>query len=65
MALSETLVQVKRTAKEEELPEYTLDDIVFLFGNVIRPVRLILNHNNPTECHMLFSPAALMQDILI
>ena len=47
MELSERLVQVKSTAKEEDLPEYTPDDIVFLFGDVIRPVGLILNHNDP------------------
>ena len=63
MELSERLVQVKSTAKEEDLPEYTPDDIVFLFGDVIRPVGLILNHNDPTECHVLFPPAAPMQDI--
>ena len=63
MELSERLVQVKCTAKEEELPEYTSNDIVFLFGDVIRPVGIILNHNDPTECHMQFSPAAPMQDI--
>ena len=63
MELSEKLVQVKSTAKEEELPEYTPDDIVFLSGDVIRPLGLILNHNGPTECHVLFPPAAPMQDI--
>ena len=62
MELSERLMQVQSTAKEEELPEYS-PDIVFLFGDVIRPVGLILNHNDPTECHMLFSPAAQMSDI--
>ena len=54
MGLSDRLVQVKCTAKEEELPEYTPDDIVFLFGDVIRPVGLTLNHKDPTECHVLF-----------
>ena len=63
MELSERLVQVKSTAKEEELLEYTPDDIVFLFGDVIRPVGLILNHNDPIECHVLFPPAAPMSDI--
>ena len=60
MEKSERLVQVKSTAKEEDLSEYTPDDIVFLFGDVIR---LILNHNDPTECHVMFPPAAPMQDI--
>ena len=56
-------MQVKSTAKEEELPDYTPHDIMFLFGHVIRPVGLILNHNDPTECHVLFLPAAPMSDI--
>ena len=63
MELSERLVQVKSTAKEEELPEYTPDYIVFLFDDMIRPVGLILNHNDPTECHVLFPPAAPVSDI--
>ena len=63
MELSERLAQVKSTAKEEDLPEYTPDDIVFLFGDVIRPVGLILNHNEPTEWYVLFPPTAPMQDI--
>ena len=63
MELIERLVQVKSTSKEEDLPEYTPDDIVFLFGDVIRPVGLILNHNDTTECHVLFFPAAPMADI--
>ena len=57
-------MQVKSTAKEEELPAYTPDDIVVLFGDKIRPVGLIHNHNDPTECHVLFPPAAPMSDIL-
>ena len=54
MELSESLVQVKSTAKKEDFPEYMADDIAFLFGDVIRPVWLILNHNDLTECYVLF-----------
>ena len=36
---------------------------MFLFGDVIRPVGLILNHKDPLECYVLFPPAALKQDI--
>ena len=57
------MVQVKCTAKEEKLPEYTPDDIVFLFWDVIRPVGLILNHKDSPECHVLFPPAASVSDI--
>ena len=62
MDLSEHLVQVKSTSREEDFPEYTPDDIVFLFGDVIRPVGLILNHNDPTECYVLFPSTAPIQD---
>ena len=63
-ALSERLVQVKSSAQlEEDLPTYTPYDIVFLFGYVIRPVGLILNHNEPTEYFVLFPPPAPMQEI--
>ena len=57
-------MQVKSSAQlEEEFPSYSLDDIVFLFGDVVRPMRLILKHNDPTECYVLYPPAAPMQDI--
>ena len=36
---------------------------MFLFGDVIRPVGLVLNHNNPLECYVLFPLAAPMQEI--
>ena len=65
MELSERLIQVRSTAKhEKDYPSFTQDDIVFLFGDVIRPLGLILNNNDPLECYVLFSPAAPMQDII-
>ena len=64
MELRERLVQVKSTAKEEkDFPDYTPDDIVFLFGDVVRPVGLLLNNRDHTECYVLFPPTAPMQDI--
>ena len=48
---------------EKDFPSYTQDDVVFLFGDMIRPVGLILNHKNPLECYVLFPPIAPMQDI--
>ena len=58
------LVQVKSSAKvEEDFLTYSPREIVFLFGDVNRPVGLILNHNNPTECFMLFPTAGPMQEI--
>ena len=56
-------MQVKSSAQLEDLSSYSPDDIVFLFGDVVRPVGLILNHNDPTECYVLLPPAAPMEDI--
>ena len=64
MEISERLVQVKSSAKvEEDFLTYTPSEIVFLFGDVIRPVGLILNHDDPSECFVLFPTAAAMQEI--
>ena len=64
MELSERLIQVKSTAKDaKDFPSYTQEDVVFLFGGVIRPMGLVLNHKNPLECYVLFPPAAPMQEI--
>ena len=64
MELSERLIQVKSTAKhEKDFPSFTQDNTVFLFGDVIRPLGLILNNNDPLECYVLFPPATPMQDI--
>ena len=55
MELSDRLVQVKSSAKlEKDFPSYIQDDVVFLFGDVIRPMGMILNHKDPLECYVLF-----------
>ena len=65
MELSERLIQIKSTAKhEKEFPSFTQDDIVFLFGDVARPLGLILNNNDPLECYVLFPSATPMQEIV-
>ena len=56
MELSERIVQVKISAQLEDFPSYSPNEIVFLFGDVVRQVGLILNHNDPTECYVLFPP---------
>ena len=63
MDLSNRLVQVKSSAKEEDLLTYTPDDILFLFGDVICVTGLILNHSDPLECFVLFPVTAPIQDI--
>ena len=37
---------------------------MFLFGDVTRPLGLILNHKDPLECYVLFPPATSMQEIV-
>ena len=56
-------MQVKSSAKEEDFLTYTPNDILFLLGDIIWPVGLILNHSAPSECFVLFPSAAPMQDI--
>ena len=64
MEIGDNLVQVKSSAMiEEDFLTYTPSEIVFLFGDVIRPVGLILNHDDPSECCVLFPTAAPMQEI--
>ena len=64
MEISNRLVQVKSSAKiEEDCLIYTPSEIVFLFGDVIRAVELILNHDDPSDCFVLFPTAAPMQKI--
>ena len=63
MDLSNRLVQVKSSVKEEDLLTYTPEDIVFLFGDIIHPEELILNHSDPLECFVLFPLTAPIQDI--
>ena len=66
MELGDRLVHVRSTVKHEK-PEkelFTQDDIVFIFSDIVRPVGLILNNNDPLECFVLFPPATPMQDII-
>ena len=49
MELGDRLVHVRSTVKHEK-PEkdlFTQDDIVFIFSDIVRPVGLILNNNDP------------------
>ena len=65
MKLSERVIQVRSTAQhEKDYPSFTQDDIVFLFGDVVRPVGLVLNKSDSLECFVIFLPAALMQNVI-
>ena len=51
MELSERVIQMRSTAKhEKDYPSFKQEDIVFLFGDVVRPVGLVLNNSDPLEC---------------
>ena len=63
MDLSKRLVLVKSSAKEEDYPAYTTEDVIFLFEDIIHPEGLILNHSDPSECYVLFPHTAPMEEI--
>ena len=53
MELSERLIQVKSSAKLERDFVFTQEDVVFFFGDLIRPVGQILSYKDPSECYEL------------
>ena len=56
---------MRSTAKhKKDYPSFTQDDIVFLYGDVVRPVGLVLNKSDSLECFVIFPPAAPMQDVI-
>ena len=65
MEISDRLVEVKSSANmEEDFLTYTSSEIVFLFGGIILPVGLIIiNHDAPSECFVLFPTAAPVGEI--
>ena len=47
-----------------EYPSFSPGDIILLFGDVAKPVGLILNQNNPRECFAIFLDSEYVPDIL-
>ena len=47
----------------KEYPSLTPDDIALLFSDVATPVGLILNHNDPRECCVIFSDPEYIPEI--
>ena len=48
MELSDRVIHVRSTVKHgKDYPSFTQDDIVFLFGDIVRPVGFILNNKRP------------------
>ena len=54
---------LKSSVKEGEYPAFTPEDVIFLFEEVTCPEGVILNHSDPTECYVLFTPLVQMDDI--
>ena len=66
MELSNRVVQVRSTLKPEvkEYSSFSPDDIGLLFNDIATPVGLILNHNDPRECFVIFSDPEYVPEIL-
>ena len=65
MELSTKVVQVRSTLKpEEEFPSFSPDDIILLFGDIAKPVGVVLNHNSPSESFVIFPNSQAMPDNL-
>ena len=54
---------LKASVKEGEYPTFTPEDMIFLFGECILPDSVILNHSDPTECHVLFPHLVQLDEI--
>ena len=63
MDLSGRLVLLKSSAKEEDYPTFTSEDVIFLFDDIARPESVILNLSDPSECYVLFPSSAQMEEI--
>ena len=63
MDLSKRLVLLKSSAKEEDYPAYTPEDVLFLFEEITCPEGVILNHSDPSECYVLFTSQVPMDEI--
>ena len=57
------MVHVKSSTKEKDYPAFTPEDILFLFGDITCPERLILNYSDPSECFVLFATTAPITEI--
>ena len=66
MDLSNRVVQVRSTLKPDvkECPSFSPDGMGLLFGDIATPTGLILNHNDPRECFVIFSDPEYVPEIL-
>ena len=63
MDLSDRLVLLKSSAKEEDYPTFTTEDVIFWFEEVAHPEGVILNLSDPSECYVLFPSSTQMEEI--
>ena len=65
MELSERVIQVRVQLSMRRIILHSHRMILyFLFGDVGRPVGLVLNNSDPLECFVIFPPAAPKQDVI-
>ena len=63
MDLSGRLILLKSSAKEEDYPTFTPEDILFLFEEITHPEGVIVNLSDPSECYVLFPSTVSIEDI--
>ena len=63
MDLSGRLVLLKSSAREEDYPTFTAEDILFLFEEIAHPEGVIVNLSDPSECYVLFPSTVSIEDI--
>ena len=63
MDLNGRLVLLKSSAKEEDYPTFTSEDIIFLFDEIIHPEGVIVNLSDPSQCYVLFPSTVSIEDI--
>ena len=63
MDLIGRLVLLKSSAKQEDYPSFTPEDIIFLFDEITHPEGVILNLSDPSECYVLFPSTVSLEDI--
>ena len=55
MELSSRIIDLKISVyKAEALPSFQPDDAIIVFADLDRPTGLVLNHNDPSECFVIF-----------
>ena len=63
MDLNGRLILLKSSAKEEDYPTFTPEDILFLFEEMTHPEGVIVNLSDPSECYVLFPSTVSIEDI--